>query len=83
MRTTRSLTSRASSWSWVTNTLVTRISSCSRRSQRRSSWFVGQQHLGFGGEGAGQGHALALSARELRRIAVLQVLLANKVSAWF
>ncbi len=35
--TTRSATSSASSWSWVTKTLVRRISSCSRRSQRRSS----------------------------------------------
>ena len=35
--TMRSATSMASSWSWVTNTLVTCISSCSRRSQRRSS----------------------------------------------
>ena len=38
MTTTRSATSSASSWSWVTKTLVRRISSCSRRSQRRSSW---------------------------------------------
>ena len=38
MITTRSETSSASSWSWVTNTLVTCTSSCSRRSQRRSSF---------------------------------------------
>ena len=37
MITTRSDTSSASSWSWVTKTLVTCTSSCSRRSQRRSS----------------------------------------------
>ncbi|CFV95477.1 Protein of uncharacterised function (DUF1602) [Bordetella pertussis] len=37
IRTTRSVTSRASSWSWVTKTLATCSSSCSRRSQRRSS----------------------------------------------
>src|SRR6185369_162673 len=36
--TTRSDTSSASSWSWVTKTLVTWISSCSCRSQRRSSF---------------------------------------------
>ena len=38
MITTRSETSSASSWSWVTKTLVTCTSSCSRRSQRRSSF---------------------------------------------
>ena len=38
MTTIRSATSIASSWSWVTKTLVTFISSCSRRSQRRSSF---------------------------------------------
>src|SRR5438309_350504 len=38
MMATRSATSKASSWSWVTNTLVTWISSCRRRSHSRSSW---------------------------------------------
>src|SRR6266446_1744774 len=37
MTTTRSATSRASSWSWVTKTLVRRMSSWRRRSHRRSS----------------------------------------------
>ena len=37
MTTISSATSRASSWSWVTNTVVTCTSSCSRRSQSRSS----------------------------------------------
>ncbi|MNP33080.1 hypothetical protein D3C76_1262960 [compost metagenome] len=37
MTTMRSATSMASSWSWVTNTDVRLISSCSRASQRRSS----------------------------------------------
>ena len=43
---TRSARSRASSWSWVTKTLVRWISSCSRRSQCRSScrtWASGPQ----------------------------------------
>ena len=35
--TISSATSMASSWSWVTNTVVTGTSSCSRRSQSRSS----------------------------------------------
>ena len=37
MTTISSATSRASSWSWVTNTVVTWTSSCRRRSQSRSS----------------------------------------------
>ncbi len=37
MTTMVSATSIASSWSWVTNTVVTCVSSCSRRSQARSS----------------------------------------------
>src|SRR5947199_347865 len=37
MMATRSATSKASSWSWVTKTLVTWISSCRRRSHSRSS----------------------------------------------
>ena len=34
---------------------------------------VEQQHLGLDGQGAGQGHALALAARELRGVALAQV----------
>ena len=37
MTTISSATSSASSWSWVTNTVVTWTSSCRRRSQSRSS----------------------------------------------
>ncbi len=37
-----------------------------------SEWFVQQQYTGLGGQGAGQGHALALAARQLRRIAMTQ-----------
>ena len=33
-----SATSMASSWSWVTSTVVTEIFSCSSRSHTRSSW---------------------------------------------
>ena len=82
MTTTRSATSRASSWSWVTKTLVRRISSWRRRSQRRSSWRTlasrepkgssRSSTLRLDGEGAGQGHALALAAGELRGVAVGQ-----------
>ena len=34
---------------------------------------VEQQHLGLDGQGSGQGHALALAAGELRRVALAQV----------
>ena len=34
---------------------------------------VEQQHLGLDGQGAGQGHALALAARELGRVALAEV----------
>jgi hypothetical protein len=76
MTTTRSATSSASSWSCVTKTLVRRISSWSRRSQRRSSWrtlgvegaerLVEEEDARLDGEGAGEGHSLPLAARELR-----------------
>ena len=75
--TTRSATSNASSWSCVTKTLVTWISSCSRRSQlpqllphlgvERAERLVEQQHLRLGRERAGQRDALPLAAGELRR----------------
>ena len=38
MMASRSATSIASSWSWVTRTVVTATFSCSSRSQIRSSW---------------------------------------------
>ena len=79
MMTMRSATSRASSWSCVTKTLVTWISSCSLRSQRRKPWrtfassapkrLVQQQHLRLDGQRPGQRHPLPLPAGQLRRIA--------------
>ena len=78
--TTRSATSIASSWSWVTKTLVTCISSCRRRSQRRSSLRTlassapngssSSSTLRLDGERARQRDALALAAGELVRVAV-------------
>ncbi len=65
----------ASSWSWVTSTVVTGNVSCRSRSQLAelrahlrvecAEGLVEQQHLGLDGQGAGEGHALALAAREL------------------
>ena len=79
MTTTRSATSNASSWSCVTKTLVTWISSCSRRSHCRSSWRTlassapngssSSSTFGCGRQRAGQGDALPLPAGELRRAA--------------
>ena len=79
MSTTRSATSKASSWSWVTKTLVTWSSSWSRRSQRRSSWRTRASSapkgssrsstLGLGGQRPGQRHPLPLAAGELVRVA--------------
>ena len=80
MTTICSATSIASSWSCVTKIVVTWTSSCRRRSQSRSSLrtlrveraerLVEQQHLGLDRQRAGERHALALAARELRRVAV-------------
>ena len=82
MTAIRSATSMASSWSWVTRTVVWWTSSCRRRSQiaqllahpgvERAEGLVEQEHLGLDGEGPGEGHALALPARELARVAVGQ-----------
>ena len=73
----------ASSWSWVTKIVVTWTSSCRRRSQRaqllaharveRAERLVEQQHLRLDRERAGERHALALAAGELRRVAVAEV----------
>ena len=73
MTTMRSATSMASSWSWVTNTVVTWVSSCSRRNQcaellahssvQRAEGLVQQQHLGLDGERPRKRHPLALPAR--------------------
>ena len=83
MMARRSATSMASSWSWVTSTVVTEIFSCRSRSHtpqlrahlgvEGAEGLVEQQHLGLDGQGPGQGHALALAPRELRRVAVGQV----------
>jgi hypothetical protein len=80
--TMRSATSSASSWSWVTKTLVSWISSCRRRSHRRSSrrtlassapnGLVEQQDLGLDRQRTGQRDALALPARELVGVALGQ-----------
>ena len=82
--TTCSATSIASSWSWVTNTVVTWTSSCRRRSQTRSSSRTrassapngssSSSTRGSTAQRAGERHALALPARELRRVAVGQPL---------
>src|SRR5678815_2998682 len=74
--TTRSATSNASSWSWVTNTVVRWISSCSRRSQPRSSartWASSAPNGSSSSSTRGRA-ALALAARQLRRQAVLEAL---------
>ena len=78
--TTRSATSSASSWSCVTNTLVTWSSSCKRRSQRRRSLRTLASSAPNGSsssrtrrldrERSRQRDALALPARKLIRIAV-------------
>ena len=39
----------------------------------RAEGLVEQQHLGLNGQGAGEGHALALAARELRGVALAEV----------
>ncbi len=80
MTTMWSATSMASSWSWVTKTVVTWVSSWRRRSQMRSSLRTRASRApkgssrrstaGLDGEGPGEGHALPLAARELGRIAV-------------
>ena len=79
-----SATSIASSWSWVTKTVVTCTSSCSRRSHvaqlladlgvERAERLVEQQHLRLDRQRAGQRHPLALAAGELRRVAVRELL---------
>ena len=75
-----SATSIASSWSWVTNTVVT----CDLVVQppqpvaqvlaharvERAERLVQQQHLRLDRERAGERHPLALAAGQLRRVAV-------------
>ena len=78
LRTTmRSASSSASSWSWVTKTVVWPVRSWISRSQRRRSrahlgveraeGLVEQQDARLDGERAGERDALALAAGELRR----------------
>ena len=83
MMARRSATSIASSWSWVTRTVVT----CDLLVQlaqpdpqllahlgvEGAEGLVEQQHPGLDGQRPGQGHALALAARELGGVAVGQV----------
>ena len=78
----RSATSSASSWSWVTRTVVTCTSSWSRRSQARRSARTlassapngssSSSTLRVDGERAGEGHPLALAAGQLGGVAVLE-----------
>ena len=89
MTTIRSATSIASSWSWVTNTVVVCVSSCSRRSQTRSSARTrassapnGSSRRSTSGsrrERPGERHALPLAARELGRVAVAEALQLHEV----
>jgi hypothetical protein len=79
--TTRSASSSASSWSWVTKTVVWPVSSwrpaqpaaqfLAHLGVERAERLVEQQHARLDGQRAGQRHALPLAARELRRVAVL------------
>ena len=81
MTTMRSATDIASSWSCVTRIVVTGTRSC-RTAQplaqlgadlrvQRAEGLVEQQHARLDGERAGEGHALALAAGELVRVAGL------------
>ena len=89
MMASRSATSMASSWSWVTSTVVTWqgvVQVAQPLAQlgahlgvERAEGLVEQQHLGLDGQRPGQGHALALAARELRGVAVAQVRQADQL----
>ena len=83
MMARRSATSMASSWSWVTSTVVTfeRVVQVAQPLAQLGAHLgvegaeglVEEQHLGLDGQGPGQGHALALAARELGGVALAQV----------
>ena len=80
--TTRSASSSASSWSWVTNTVVwpVRVVDLAQPAAQlaahlgveRAEGLVEQQHAWARSPGAGQRHALALAAGELRRVALFE-----------
>ena len=84
MTTMGSATSMASSWSWVTKTVVTwrLVVQASQPDAQlladarveRAERLVEQQHLGLDRERPGERHALPLAARELGRVAVGEVL---------
>jgi hypothetical protein len=81
---TRSARSSASSWSWVTKTgrhagAVVEVAQpaaqvAAHLGVQRPERFVQQQHARFDGQGAGQGHPLALAAGQLGREALVQPL---------
>ena len=68
---------KASSWSWVTITVVNPSLRCSSRISTRTSWrnlasrldkrLVEQQHIGMEHQRTRQRHALLLAARQLPR----------------
>ena len=74
----------ASSWSWVTSTVVMWTSSCRRRSQARSSFLTcassapngssSSSRRGSTARARGERHALALATRQLRRVALCKAL---------
>ena len=80
--TTRSASSSASSWSWVTKTVVWPVlvvdlaqPAAQLRAHlgvERAERLVEQQDARLDGERAGERHALALAAGELGRIALLE-----------
>ncbi len=82
--TISSATSMASSWSWVTITVVTCISSVevaqpgpqllAHLGVERAEGLIEQQHPRLHRQGPGQGHALSLAAGELGRIAIAEAL---------
>ena len=86
--TMRLETSSASSWSWVTKRVVTlrswwRVTSHSRSScadlgVHGAEGLIEQEHARFGGQGAGDGDALALAAGELVGVAAVQALQAEE-----
>ena len=80
--TTRSASSSASSWSWVTNTVVWPVlvvdfaqpaaEVAAHLGVQGAERLVEQEHARLDGERSGEGDALPLAAGELRRIALLK-----------
>ena len=81
----------ASSWSWVTITVVRPSLRCSSRISTRTSWrslasrlderLVEQQHVGPDDQRAGQRHALLLAAGQLARQAVAEMIEPHQAQA--